>query len=57
MIQTPAELTKILQSTILKDSNIASLEIPESQQLALAIEVPRSKFSNDMMIIFKLFSH
>ena len=43
MIQTPAELAKILQSTILKDSNIASLAIPESQQLAFAIEVPRSQ--------------
>lgn len=43
MIQTPTELAKILQSTILKDSNIASLAIPESQQLAFAIEVPRSQ--------------
>lgn len=43
MIQTSAELSEILRSTILKDSNIASLEIPESQQLAFAIEIPRSK--------------
>ena len=39
MIQTLAELSEILRSTILKDSNIASLEIPKSQQLAFAIEV------------------
>lgn len=41
MIQTLEKLAKILQSTVLKDSNIASIEIPESKRLAFAIEVPR----------------
>ncbi len=42
MIQTLEQLSKILKSTILKDSNIALIEIPKSSQLAFAIEVPRS---------------
>ncbi|MEM7595835.1 MAG: hypothetical protein AAF383_30775 [Cyanobacteria bacterium P01_A01_bin.83] len=41
MIQTLEELAKILQSTVLKDSNIAVIEIPKSKGLAFAIEVPR----------------
>ena len=42
MIQTLEELSDILKSTVLKSSNIASLEISESSQLAFAIDVPRS---------------
>ncbi|MEM7761490.1 MAG: DUF4253 domain-containing protein [Cyanobacteria bacterium P01_A01_bin.40] len=42
MIQTLEELAKVLQSTVLKDSNITSIETPESKRLAFAIEVPRS---------------
>ncbi len=42
MIQTTAELSEILRQTELKDSQIASLPIPESTQIAFAIEVPKS---------------
>ena len=42
MIQTSEELSDILMSTVLKSSNIASLETPESSQLAFGIEVPPS---------------
>lgn len=42
MIQNTAELSKLLQETVLENSNIALLPIPESTQLAFAIEVPRS---------------
>ena len=41
MIQTPKELLKLLKSTPLENSNIVSLEIPESKEIALAIEIPR----------------
>ena len=41
MIQTPEELSKLLKSTPLENSNIVSLEIPESKDIALAIEIPR----------------
>ena len=43
MIQNTAELSKLLQETVLENSNIALLPIPESTQLAFAIEVPRSQ--------------
>lgn len=42
MIQTTAELSEILQQTELENSKIASLPIPESTQIAFAIEIPKS---------------